>query len=647
MTMLSRTLIGALRSSSKVLNGGQPFLCSLVRLNSTVATPPPSSMQVKDLNLNRDLTMAFEKTIGKILTPVQAETIPKYSTSEDGLVARAKTGTGKTYAFGLPAMNSILEQGKVSSSNKTCSTVIFSPTRDLAMQTNEALAKVWNQVVPRANRNDVFLMVGQKPRRMQLEQFRGSRVPRIVVVTPGRFGDLLNERSVLKGMEGVQNIVIDEADELLSDSFKYEIMSMVDLLKKNCTLEQPPKVMLFSATVNEDVLELAKSTVGENFPYIDLSDHGSEVNHNIEQRLIVTDTIFHSYAAAAELLNKKAAASDHFKAIVFLSTTAAVDIVYQMLKDVANVPVYRLHGKLSQSARDSQQKRFRQCHKGILIASNVAARGMDFPGVTDVIQIGASTDLSSYTHRIGRTGRAGKTGLATLIVTQTEKPYVAGLENIGNEFTERTQFTDPDTELVQGLKQSDIGDASDIHEKICKILGSYLSIGEEVAVFDSEHVARDVSEFYQSLSGDEALPRIGNSLYQQLKLDRKVVEDYFDVPANVRDSKKRFNRSNGGGNRGGYRSSNGYRNSSRGSYGDRNNNRSSYGDRNSSTRNSYGGRNSYSDRNSSGRSNYSNSYKSDESGYSGNRSGNKWSGNRNHGSQRYESKRSKDRYNRF
>ncbi|QPG75054.1 hypothetical protein FOA43_002394 [Brettanomyces nanus] len=541
--------------------------------------------QVEDSLMHPKVKAAFMKIIGSTLTAVQQKSMNDFIESKAGIVVRAKTGTGKTYAFGIPVMHDMVIHSyskKNMNVNHFVNTVIFSPTRDLATQTSESLSKVWKLVSPRTYKNDIALIMGQMPKSINLRSFHKSdRIPRIVVATPGRFIDLFeNESSFRNSMKHLKNIIIDEADELLNSNFKEDMTDIISGLQK---VREPipdakddigrAKTMLFSATMDSDVFDLAKTAIGEHFPFIDITDHGSEVNENISQSLEITDKIFESYAAAAKFIedNKE---DPNFKAIIFVSTTAGVDLAYRLIKDSVDntIPIFQLHGKLAQGRRNSQQKGFRFRKNAVLVASNVAARGMDFPNVSHVLQIGISPEASSHTHRIGRTGRAGKKGQALLIVTKSELPYVDTLKKQGNKFTVEKEY-EQDEEFESKL-QNFTKEYEDLEQIIHSCLSSYASVPQEVARVKKDRIARDCSEFYQSLIADETKkPYMSYRTASKIGMDTRILMKFFEVP---RQRDNRGGNRDGdsdkggyrGGNSGGYRGGNsgGYRGGDRGGY---------------------------------------------------------------------------------
>jgi len=602
-TLFSRACI----KGSRYLGLSASPLSFPIRWNSTVTpekqeAPAESkliapTLKVDDSQIHPNVKSSFKK-IGDTFTEVQKECLNKFAISQDGIVVRAKTGTGKTFGFGLPIIEDIISQfsekdlnshSRYSPFNSSVNTVIFSPTRDLATQTYNALRKLWGGAVSFDTSRDLLLIMGQTPRSGNLRPFRGrGNVPRIVIATPGRFADLYeSEQSFRDGFGNLKNLVIDEADELLSSNFKETMVDLIKVLKENKQAskegsedQEKVKTMLFSATINDDVIHLAKHAVGPDFPFIDIVDNGCEVNENITQELIHADSIFQSYVAALQFINDKSKTVPNFKAIVFDSTIVGVEFAYGLARDVLerDLPKYVLHGQLNQGKRNSQERLFRSAKKGVLFASNVAARGMDFPNVTHVIQVGVSNELESYTHRIGRTARAGKKGNAVLIATNSEMCYVKAIEKLGNTFTLNTKY-EPDPEFL--AKVSEATGKLNAGELTFSKLAFYASIPKTLKNYDEESFAKDCSNFYSELSGEEKHPSFSAYRARKMGLNTRMMAKYFDLENSKFSGSRNYGRN----------SSEGRNNYRRSNYGGNSHEGNSYG-RNGSRRNNYG-RNNY------------------------------------------------------
>ena len=609
---------------------------------ATGASKVITSNVVEETRLHPALKKAFIKNVGPTLTPVQEQCINEFITSENGIVVRAKTGTGKTFAFGIPVMHSVLnmrdEDSKIA--GRYVNSVIFAPTRDLAYQTRQSLSNLWAECtnagkkdsVPRSKRNDyprksrsprdgnsedhlIPLVIGQTPYRATMNHFVGKEVPPIVVATPGRFMDMLeNEPKFRTSFKHLQNVIIDEADELLNGNFKEDINRIIDELQairepipgiEDASVQHKAKTMLFSATVNDDVFALAERAISNDFPFVDVTGTKTqEVNENITQTLIQTESIFDTYVAAIKFLLDHAKERD-FKPIIFLSTTTSVDFISKLVNDVfrdQNIRrrVLSFHGKLSQGKRDASQRIFRENDNTVLVASGIGARGMDFPNVSHVIQIGVSSEIDSHTHKIGRTGRAGKKGDALLFTSKMEEPFVKALKKNGNKFTEVIEFDGAEQEAVEVADaiKDQTRSYMDLNDTFFSSLTHYRNIPSRVANLNLTSLAIDLAKCYKELStdadvdvdADEENSAVGKmsmsyTAAKHLGLDFDRIEPYYELsgrrPANSRGGNN--NRVGKNNNRNGKR--NDWSNDRRGSYGGNNDRRG--GDR----RGGYGGNN--------------------------------------------------------
>lgn len=502
--------------------------------------------QVADSKLNADIRRAFTKNVGETFTATQEKSINYFISNSRGIIVRAKTGTGKTLAFGLPIFQSLKEKSAENQVLPGVDSIIFAPTRDLAVQTKNSLTKVWKDCKSKLRNNDIVLVTGKVPLRAQLNSFRTRSKPPIVVATPGRFIDLLqNEPQFIDAMKNVSNVVIDEADELLNQNFKQDLETIFKLLQENSVKEQEVKfkTFLFSATMSNNVYELADQVIGEGYEFVDANDgETTETNHNIKQSLVVTKSIFESYASALQFIRSKIHEPD-FKPMIFLPNTVSVDFFHDLLmkyvKRQEHVPrrdlpqVLKIHGKLTQGERNFAQREFRgdprRPRKSILVGSNVVSRGMDFPNVSHVIQIGVNPDLSNYTHRVGRTGRAGKEGHSLLIATDFEIPFVKKLIEHGNSFEEELEYqTDEAEEAVirncaQGMSFDSISVAN---------LGIYNMLPAKYGPILKQDYVRGCGELYQDLHenpDDAEKPYLSRRAAQMMGLDSRLVSKYFDL----------------------------------------------------------------------------------------------------------------------
>lgn len=351
------------------------------------------------------------------MMPVQAATLEYLLQGRDCL-AQAKTGTGKTLAFLLPAIDTILR-------NQTprLSALILCPTRELALQI-AAEAKRLLQRIPRCK---VACSIGGTNKNAEAKAiFNGCD---ILVATPGRLLDHLGEEEVQFRLGGLQTLVLDEADRMLDMGFLPDIKRILNYLPK-----LPRQSMLFSATIDDQVKNVAHLFLTKDYEYISTIPEGEANTHErVEQYLVLTPTMVdHAPAMAAVIEAEFAAAKSFaFKAIVFAPTAAHADFYGQILASIGTLPtVSVLHSRMTQSKRTRTTQDFRQSINAICVATDVIARGMDFPGVSHVFQVGLPPDKESYIHRLGRTARADAEGRGILVLAEAEKGFLNQLHKI-------------------------------------------------------------------------------------------------------------------------------------------------------------------------------------------------------------------------
>jgi ATP-dependent RNA helicase MSS116 len=351
------------------------------------------------------------------MMPVQAATLhellpPKRS---DCLV-QAKTGTGKTVAFLLPAIQTMIDKNRAASGG--ISLLVIAPTRELAMQiANEAQA-----LLQRMHRYRVCLAIGGTNKNRE-EKLILSGCD-ILVATPGRLIDHMSNADITDAFRGLDTLVLDEADRLLDMGFLPSLKDIVKQLPdKEATNRQG---MLFSATIPPHVQQVAKLVLSPGYKSISTIPAGEEGPHErVPQLLIEVPTFALEVPALVGAIRQELAliGSETFKAIVFAPTANLADFYAHILCSL-NIPglpkVSVLHARKSQSHRTKTTNEYRNDDSGILVATDVVARGMDFPNATSVFQVGIPMDKESYIHRLGRTARAGADGRGIFIVCEAE-----------------------------------------------------------------------------------------------------------------------------------------------------------------------------------------------------------------------------------
>ena len=328
-------------------------------------------------------------------TPIQEKAIPVVLEGKD-IIGQAKTGTGKTLAFILP----ILE--KVNPKSSHVQALIVAPTRELALQITNEIQKMTEHV------KDIHVLAiyGGQDVSQQMKKLQGNT--HIVVATPGRLLDHLRRGTI--ELSHVSMLVLDEADQMLHFGFLPEVEEII---------EQTPaerQTMLFSATMAKQIQSLAKRYMRK--PEIIKIQSAEVTVNNITQRVVETTD-----RAKQDTLRQLMERDQPFLAVIFCRTKRRVTKLYEALKGYG-YNCDELHGDLSQAKRERVMKRFRDAEIQYLIATDVAARGLDVEGVTHVFNYDIPEDVESYIHRIGRTGRAGGSGLAITLVAPKDKMYL-------------------------------------------------------------------------------------------------------------------------------------------------------------------------------------------------------------------------------
>jgi len=343
-------------------------------------------MTFKDFNFKENLQKSIEEAGFKEPSPIQIEAIPHILNGKD-IVGQAHTGTGKTAAFGLPILNKL--------SGKNAEALIIVPTRELAMQVSDELYRFGKFL----NLNTATVYGGQ-PYTRQLKLIENASV---IVATPGRFLDLLRNEHIKVNPKFV---ILDEADEMLDMGFLDDIKEIFTHLPKQ------RQTLLFSATMPTAIKNLAKTILNEpEFVTITKADI---TNSNIAQTFYVVDERERD-DALIRLFDYK----NPKKSIIFCRTKKDVDRLSTFLVSQGFI-AKALHGDMEQKQREEAIRAFKSSKLEILIATDVAARGLDVNDVTHVFNYHLPFDSESYVHRIGRTGRAGKDGIAISIVTPHE-----------------------------------------------------------------------------------------------------------------------------------------------------------------------------------------------------------------------------------
>ena len=369
----------------------------------------------EELGVNATIRKAIDEMGFVMPMPIQEAVIPKLLKGEKDIIALAQTGTGKTAAFGLPLLQ------RLDLSTRQTQAVVMSPTRELCLQISDDL-KDFGKYVEGLHVTAVY---GGAPIDSQIRQLRkGSQV---IVATPGRLVDLI-ERGVAD-ITTATTIVLDEADEMLNMGFSDSINAIFE------QLGEYHKTLLFSATMSREVEKIARQY---------LHDHEEVVVGSRNEGAENVDHTYYMVHAKDKYLALKRVVDFYPKiyAIIFCRTKVETqEIADKLIRDGYNAE--SLHGDLSQPQRDQTMQKFRQHTVQLLVATDVAARGLDVDDLTHVINYGMPDDTESYTHRSGRTGRAGKKGSSIAIIHSREQYKVRDVERIINKKFIKGQLPSP------------------------------------------------------------------------------------------------------------------------------------------------------------------------------------------------------------
>jgi len=391
----------------------------------------------EELGVSEEIRRAITELGFESPMPVQEEVIPYLLGNGNDVIALAQTGTGKTAAYGIPLLQ------KIDVANRETQALILSPTRELCLQIADDL----NDFAKYIDGMHVVPVYGGASIETQIHSIRHG--VQIIVATPGRLIDLM-KRGVAK-LDAVNNVVLDEADEMLNMGFSDSINEIFEGVPAD------RNTLLFSATMSKEIEKIAKTYLHEYKEIVvgSRNEGAEKVNH-----------IYYMVNARDKYLALKRIVDYYPRifAIIFCRTKIETqEIADKLIKDGYNAEA--LHGDLSQQQRDLTMQKFRQHLTQLLVATDVAARGLDVDDLTHVINYGLPDDIENYTHRSGRTGRAGKKGTSISIIHSREKYKVRAIEKeIGKDFVDGTLPTPQEICSKQLFKAMDDIEKVDVDE---------------------------------------------------------------------------------------------------------------------------------------------------------------------------------------
>lgn len=418
----------------------------------------------EELGVSEEIRRAITELGFEHPMPVQEEVIPYLLGNKNDVVALAQTGTGKTAAYGIPVLQ------KLDPNDRSTQALILSPTRELCLQISDDL----NDFGKYINGLNVVPVYGGTSIQNQIHSLRHGA--QVIVATPGRLIDLMN-RGAAK-LDNVKNVVLDEADEMLNMGFSDSINEIFDGIQT-----EDRNTLLFSATMSREIEKIAQNYLHDAKEIVVGSrNEGAEhVNHiyymvNAKDKYLALKRIVDFYP--------------RIYGIIFCRTKAETqEVADKLIRDGYNAEP--LHGDLSQQQRDITMQKFRQHITQLLVATDVAARGLDVDDLTHVINYGMPGDTESYTHRSGRTGRAGKKGTSISIIHTKERGRVREVERtIGKEFVDGTLPTPQEICSKQLFKAIDEIEKVDVDEE--QIAPFMEDINRHFEYFDKEDILKRI-----------------------------------------------------------------------------------------------------------------------------------------------------------
>ena len=364
-------------------------------------------IEFEDMGLDGRLVKGIKEMGFENPMPIQEKVIPVLMENGGDMVGLAQTGTGKTAAFGLPLIS------KTDINNKRVQAIVLSPTRELCIQITNDIRNYSKYI----EGFKVVAIYGGASIEGQLKELR--RKPQMIVATPGRLLDMIERKRV--DLSKIRSVVLDEADEMLNMGFKEELNAILE------TTPDSKNTYLFSATMPREVSRIASSYMNDPVE-IQVGSRNAGAENVSHQYYMVQAS--NKYPALKRIVD----INPDIYGIVFCRTRSDTkDIAEKLIVDGYNAD--SLHGDLSQAQRDYVMHKFRMKNLQILVATDVAARGLDVDDLTHIINYNFPDELQAYTHRSGRTGRAGKKGVSIAIMHKKEKHRIKQVENlIGKKF---------------------------------------------------------------------------------------------------------------------------------------------------------------------------------------------------------------------
>ncbi|KAL7544710.1 hypothetical protein ACHAWF_008071 [Thalassiosira exigua] len=428
------------RSSRKKVDARDSDLLTNVDFSDRTDLHPASKRALAEMSLER-------------MTEIQARTYDAALSGRD-VLGRARTGTGKTIAYLLPAIERLLRSERYIV-GENVGILVISPTRELANQIGDEAEKL----VKHHRELSVQVAFGGTKVARDISKLKNRR-PSILVATPGRLLDLL-QTAVIGGtrfckiMSSTPLVVLDETDQLLDMGFRREIQKILSHLPRN----KDRQTLLFSATIPKELKAIMAETMSSDYIEVDCIRDGddgeasTQTHAHIKQSHAIIASMDQYVPSVIRVVKEAAKAEGGHKIVVFFPTARMVSFFADLFNLVVDLPVLEIHSKKSQSYRNRVSEQFRSATSAILLTSDVSARGVDYPGVTHVIQFGMPSSREQYVHRLGRTGRAGAEGKGWLVLNSFESLFLEELKNIS---------VPKDLALVELLNRTELDGTDDL-----------------------------------------------------------------------------------------------------------------------------------------------------------------------------------------
>ncbi|KAF5532603.1 RNA helicase [Fusarium phyllophilum] len=474
-------------------------------------TEEPTSRRFDSLLENNKVNPLIVRTITndmkfEFMTPVQAATMDELlPPNRCDCLVQARTGTGKTMAFLIPALQTMTNQNRAAGDG--ISLLVISPTRELALQISAEAKKVL-QGLPKYR---VQVAIGGTNKdREERAILAGCE---ILIATPGRLLDHMSNEDIVYSMRKLNTLVLDEADRLLDMGFMKDLRDIVGRLPDKTKSDR--QGMLFSATIAPHVEQVAGLVLSPGYKFISTIPAGEANTHErVPQFLVQVPTFGDVAPAMVGCIREEATRGQAFKAILFAPTAAIADFYGRLLEDLPGLPpVSILHSRMSQNKRTKITNDYRTARNAILVATDVVARGMDFPGVTTVIQVGMPADKQSYIHRLGRTARADAEGRGILIVCDAEGFFPKySLKEIN--LLPREADLSPSSDVISVAEKMEDDEKSRVYQAW---LGYYNSHMKSLR-WDKEELVRQANVYAREGLGSPDVPTIQKSTASKMGL---------------------------------------------------------------------------------------------------------------------------------